>query len=190
MARQGYERASVAAIAAEAGLVPGLVHYHFQSKLQILVALVDLLHERLGARIQACRALSSDDSPRARLAGFLDAHVAIGPAADPQAVACWVTVAAESIREPEVQAVYQRVVESALEELTGLVRAVHESEGRRPDARDARRVAASLYAAIQGAFLLATAAPGAAPKGFAAPALHGMAEALLGPAPARKRVRA
>lgn len=190
MARQGYERASIAAIAAAAGLVPGLVHYHFQSKLDILVALVDLLRERLAARIEARLAAAGGGGPRARIAAFLDAHVATGPDADPEAVACWVAVAAEAIREPEVRAVYQRVVESALDELSELVRAVLESEGRRAPPVEVRSMAASLYAAIQGAFQLATAAPGATPRGFAAPALHRLAEALLGPGPARKRVRA
>ena len=189
MSRQGYERASVAAIAAEAGLVPGLVHYHFQSKLDILVALVDLLRERLAARIQACLAAAGDGGPRTRLGAFLDAHVATGPGADPRAVACWVSVAAEAIREPEVRAVYQRVVEAALDELSGLVSAVFASEGRRIAGLEARAMAASLYAAIQGAYQLATAAPDATPKGFAAPALHRLAEALLGPAPVRKRAR-
>lgn len=194
MARQGYERASVAAIASEAGLVPGLVHYHFQTKLEILVALVDHLHERLRARVQRFLAQATPEATaRARLAAFLDAHVATGADADRQAVACWVAVAAEAIREPEVRAVYQRVVTDALDELTGLVRAVLAGEGRPHRTLDARAIAASLYAAIQGAYQLATAAPGATPPGFAAPALHRMADALIGPAQApreRKRVRA
>ena len=32
MAKTGYERASIADIAAEAQLSPGLLHYHFKSK--------------------------------------------------------------------------------------------------------------------------------------------------------------
>ena len=40
MADRGYERASVTAIAKAAGLTPGLVHYHFHNKKEILLALV------------------------------------------------------------------------------------------------------------------------------------------------------
>src|SRR5688572_24235760 len=90
MARQGYERASVADIAAAARLAPGLVHYHFESKLDILLALLDELaaehHERLGAALDAAGA-----SPRARLAAFIDFHLSTR-SADPEALACWITL--------------------------------------------------------------------------------------------------
>ncbi|HEY4122015.1 MAG TPA: TetR family transcriptional regulator, partial [Byssovorax sp.] len=39
MAARGYERATVAQIAAEAGLAAGLVHYHFASKRDVLLTL-------------------------------------------------------------------------------------------------------------------------------------------------------
>lgn len=42
MARRGYARASIAAIAEEAGLTAGLVHYHFRNKQAIL--LLSLIH--------------------------------------------------------------------------------------------------------------------------------------------------
>lgn len=189
MARQGYERASVAAIAAEAGLVPGLVHYHFESKLEILLALVDVLHARLRERTASFMQRAGATDARARLEAFLDAHVATGAGADPSAVACWVAVAAEAIREPDVQAVYRRVVATELAELTALVGAARDGDGLPRDPAAARASAAALYAAIQGAYHLATAAPGVTPAGFAGPALRRMADALV-EAPARKRVRA
>ena len=43
MAREGYGHATVQAIAAEAGLAPGLIHYHFADKREILVELVETL---------------------------------------------------------------------------------------------------------------------------------------------------
>jgi TetR/AcrR family transcriptional repressor of bet genes len=42
MAKRGYAGASVATIAREAGLAPGLVHYYFESKQAILL---ELMHE-------------------------------------------------------------------------------------------------------------------------------------------------
>ena len=180
MARQGYEGASIAAVAAEAGLVPGLVHYHFDSKLAILIEVVGVLHDRLRERTARFLARAADD-PRARLDAFLDAHVATGPDADPAAVACWVALAAEAIRVPEVRDVYQQVVRAELAELERLVAAVQ------GDATGARASAAALYAAIQGAYQLATAAPGSTPAGFAAPALRRMADALTSPTRVRRR---
>jgi len=43
LSERGYERSSVQAIASAAGLSPGLVHYHFKNKLEILVELVERL---------------------------------------------------------------------------------------------------------------------------------------------------
>jgi len=43
MAKKGYDRASISEIAAAAGLAAGLVHYHFDSKLEILLAVLDRL---------------------------------------------------------------------------------------------------------------------------------------------------
>ena len=187
MAAQGYERASVAAVAAQAGLVPGLVHYHFGSKLEILVELVECLHERLRARVERFVQRAGADGARERLAAFLDAHVATGADADPAAVACWVSVASEAIREPDVQAVYRRVVTAQMQELGLLVAAARAEAGHPEDRAAARAAAAALYAAIQGAYQLGTAAPGAAPAGFAAPALRRMADALIADAPPEPR---
>ena len=40
MAKHGYDGASIADIARKAGLAPGLVHYHFDSKLEISIEAV------------------------------------------------------------------------------------------------------------------------------------------------------
>ena len=61
MAQRGYAGASVAAIAAQAGLSTGLVHYHFKHKRAILLALVASLAEQILARFEA---RSADLSPR------------------------------------------------------------------------------------------------------------------------------
>ena len=37
MAERGYEKATVSAIAQAAGLTPGLVHYHFKNKQEMLL---------------------------------------------------------------------------------------------------------------------------------------------------------
>src|SRR5436190_16616547 len=66
MSRAGYEHATVAAIAREARLSPGLIHYHFENKHEILIALVAGLVERRNRRLSARLAEAGTD-PRSRL---------------------------------------------------------------------------------------------------------------------------
>lgn len=174
MAAQGYEGASTQTIAAAARLSPGLVHYHFGSKLEILLALIDQLAERLKQRFE--RRAKSAASPRARLYAFIDAHLALGPDASLEAVACWVGIGAEALRQPAVQAAYQKAVRTHLDKLETLVHAVLHDEARATSA--AREIAAGLLAAIYGAYQLASAAV-SAPKGFAATAVRRMADGSI-----------
>lgn len=189
MAREGYERASVARIARAARLTPGLVHYHFASKGEILLALVGELEGRVARRAAGRVARVAAGSARAHLAAYLDAHLALGPGADAAAVACWVAVGAEAIRQPEVGRAYRGALERGVERLTALVRAVLVEEGRAT--RGARAMAAAIAAAIEGAYRLSAAAPGVLPAGSAAASLAAMVDGLVASAPlAAKTVRA
>jgi TetR/AcrR family transcriptional repressor of bet genes len=179
MAERGYERASVAEIAKAAGLSPGLVHYHFQDKQEILLTLVEQLSARARERVESRLARVKGDDARARVDAFLDAYLATGADADPAAVASWVTISAEAIQQPEVRAIYEKVVRSDLEHLEGLVAAV---SGK----RRARAVAAGLFAAIQGYFVLAASVPGLVPQGSAANTVKRMAAGLLDVAPSEE----
>ncbi|WP_224364635.1 TetR/AcrR family transcriptional regulator [Hyalangium versicolor] len=172
MAERGYERASVAEIAKAAGLSSGLVHYHFQDKQEILLTLVEQLSARVRERVASRLARVKGDDPRARVDAFLDAFLATGADADPASVASWVTISAEAIQQPEVRAIYEKVVRADLEQLEGLVAAV---AGK----RRARTVAAGLFAAIQGYFVLASSVPGLVPPGSAASTVKRMAAGLL-----------
>lgn len=182
MAERGYERASVQAIAKAAGLGAGLVHYHFDSKQGILLALVERLHETFEARF-AARHDPAADAPLDQLYAFLDARVARGKDADPKLVAAWVSIGAEAVHQDEVRAVYADVISRDVDVLRGLVAGALDAEGR--STRQARRVAVALLAAIEGIYQLAAAVPSTVPKGFAAPTLRTMARALLDEQPAR-----
>ena len=173
MAEQGYERASINDIAKTAGLASGLVHYHFKSKQEILLRLIDRLEALADERVQKRLAKATD--PLARVDAFIDAHLARSADADPAVVACWVAVAGESIRQPPVAEKYQQVVSRGLATLTGIVTECL------PEARvkSAPAIAAGLYAAIQGYFILAAAAPEAIPAGSAAPTVRQMARGLI-----------
>lgn len=176
MAARGYERASIAEVARAAGLTPGLVHYHFKDKQEILLGLVEHLAGRLQGRLEA-RLAKAGASPRARLDAFLDAHLALGDDADPKAVASWVALSVEALRQVEVRQAYERVVASELEQLEGLVRAALAEE--HGSSAGARAIAAALFAAIQGYFVLSATAPSVTPAGSAAAAVKRMAEGLL-----------
>jgi TetR/AcrR family transcriptional repressor of bet genes len=174
MAEQGYDGASINAIAEAAGLASGIVHYHFGSKQEILLALIEHLSERLRQRYE--RREHKASSPRARLYALLDAHVALGTDAEPLAVACWVAIGAEAVKRPEVRAAYCSALRIDLQIMEELVRGVLVDEARVQD--QAKELAAGLMAAIYGCYQLAIAAQ-AAPRGFAAPTLRQMADGLI-----------
>ena len=173
MAVHGYEGASTQNIAEAAGLAPGLLHYHFENKREILLALLDMLSARLQARFER---RADGGSPRARLYAFIDAHLALGADASPEAVACWVGIGAEALREKAVQVAYKRAVRASLDQLETLIRAVLADEQRA--LTGVSEMAAGLLSAIYGAYQLASVAQ-AAPKGFAAGAVRRMADGLI-----------
>lgn len=186
LAERGWAAATTAEIARAAGLAPGLVHYYFASKQEILLALVERLTATLEARFER-RRLRAGDDPRARLFALLDAHVAQGDDADPAAVASWAAIGAEAGHQPEVREVYARAVGGQLDALDALVSATLRQEGR--EVRGARRIAAGLLAAIEGAYRIAASAPGVLPDGFAAPTIRRIAEGLLASQPAAAGTR-
>jgi TetR/AcrR family transcriptional regulator, transcriptional repressor of bet genes len=174
MARKGYEGASIQEIASVAGLAPGLVHYHYKSKQEILLALLENLAERQARRLEEHLA---GVSGFAILDGFIDAHLALGRSADPEALACWIAFSAEAIRQEEVRKAFAGVVSRFVKQLEGLLQEGSQS-GAFPCA-DPESVACAIYAAIQGYYSLAATARSLIPKGSAAPAVRKMARSLL-----------
>ena len=174
MAAEGYAGASIQAIAAAAGLNPGLVHYHFKSKQQVLLHAIETLGQRVQRRFTARAARAGD--AWGRLDAFVDAHLALGKGADRRAVECWVAVGAEAARDADVRATYRDVVRAELTQLTDLLSAVLEAESRTTARVD--ELAAGLLSAIHGAYQLAVTAR-ATPTGFAAPTVKRMAQGLV-----------
>src|SRR5688572_28406912 len=123
MAERGYERASIAEIAKAAGLSPGLVHYHFTEKQEILLTLVEQLAASVRERVKALLERAKGGA-RGQVDAFLETFLATGDDADPASVAAWVTISAEAVRQPEVRAAYEKVVHADLAHLEELVGAV------------------------------------------------------------------
>ena len=180
MAESGYEGASIQAIARKAGITPGLVHYHFGGKHEILLALMDSLADGL-----AQRARLAVGAPRRRLTRRIEAWLALDATADPEAVACWVALGAAAVRMEEVRRVYRTFLEGAAGQVEDDIRAVLSDEGR--PTRGARRLASALVAALQGYLLLGVVAEGLVPRGSAAKTLGDMALASIDAVPVRSR---
>ncbi len=176
MARRGYEGATVADVARAAGLAPGLVHYHFQDKREILLGLVAALAAEALARGDRAVA-AAGPAPERRLTAWLEAFLSLDADPDPEAVACWVAVAAEAIRDEQVRGAFRRALSAQAAALRSLVGEALGARGR--DRRAAPRIAAALLAQVQGAFLLSATAPGATPRGSAAALASRTALALV-----------
>lgn len=162
MAERGYERASVAAIAAEAGLATGLVHYHFPRKQAILLALVARLTQSILERFEG----GGTDPLRAAIDALLNPD-----GGDPTGAACWAWVGAEARRLPEVGAAYAH----ALRQIeAGFVAALTEAGAAHPE-----QGARGLLLAVEGAWRVGYGAPDVLPPGSAATSVHALAEALL-----------
>ncbi len=182
MATRGYDGASIADIARRAKLAPGLVHYHFKNKLEILLAAIRMLADRHAAMLD--RALASVSDPTAQIAAIMDVHLGLGAQADPEALACWVLIGAEALRERRVRAEYERVLAAMAARIAGVIE--RGIAAKQFVAIDPAAGAAALVATIQGYYAVAAAARAVIPAGSAASCAMRMAEGLLH-APRRSR---
>ena len=181
IARRGYDKATIQAIAAQAGLAPGLIHYHFKNKQEILVSLIEAMAQAAHARYLAV--LGDQVEPLPRLRAYLHARLGLGEGAAPDIVAAWVMIGAEAVRQPEVRDVYGRMIADELALLTTLSGDCLRERGR--DAAVASTLAAGLAAMIEGAYQLSSAAADVMPRGYAAAAATSYAELAIAAAPAR-----
>lgn len=177
MAKRGYDGASIAEVARRARLTPGLVHYHFDNKLEILVEAVRVLGARHAQGLETALAAHAD--PLAQLAAFVDVHLGLGAAANPEALACWVLVCAEALRERRIRGEVERVLAGLTGRLAGILRSGHAA--RRLACPDPEAAAAALVATIHGYFTVAAIARDAIPSGTAARCTLRMAEGLVRP---------
>lgn len=164
MAEHGYEKATIQRIAQKAGLAPGLLHYHFKTKAEILLELVKTLaalsHQRY---VEFAENASTAEE---KLHAYINARLGKGQGADPRAVAAWVVIGAEAVRQPDVRAVFQVAVQSEMILVHGLLTSC--LKDKRKQIKNVQRLTAGLLAFMEGAFQLASAAPDVMPTGYAA----------------------
>jgi len=173
MAKSGYDGASVQAIAKQAGLSAGLLHHHFENKAGVLEALLSLLEERVQARARALSARRR--GAWGRLEAWVDAHLATGADADPNAVGAWVWIGAEALKGGTVRALFEQAMRRRKTELSALLDAAASDRGVRIDADG---LATTVLATVEGFYRLAASSDVVEP-GAASASVHRMLERIM-----------
>jgi TetR/AcrR family transcriptional repressor of bet genes len=176
MAKRGYDGASVAEVAKAARLAPGLVHYHFKNKHEILLAVLHELAERHLAGLEARLGEAAGDA-QAELGAFIDYHLGLGADADAERLACWILLSGEALRDAKVRAGLEKTLDAIGARLAAVIRRGVEARAFSCERVDV--AASALLASIQGYYVLAATARRLIPKGSAALATRQMAEGLL-----------
>ncbi len=161
MANHGFAGATISSVAAEAGIAPGLVHHHFESKAELLHCLVMDLMARFRRRLQRY-----EGDAGAPLDAYIDAALKLDESADQVAARCWVGVLAEAVREPSLFAQMRRLIDS---EIAGIQR-------RSGDELSAQE-AGAILAFVIGSLVVGAFAPRKT-AGFAAPGLRRLVAAM------------
>ncbi|MDX2235789.1 MAG: TetR/AcrR family transcriptional regulator [Hyphomonadaceae bacterium] len=152
VAREGLEAASVKSIAAEAGVTPGLMHYHFPCKEALMEA---ALRRGLEEYVEVSRARRAKHSGEALLdAFFADARAAATVDADFFRVR--LAFAARALTHPALAVVLRTLTDAAVEE-TALTLAA--AAGRDVPTDHDRLTARALKAAFDGYMLAALTDP-------------------------------
>lgn len=160
MAEHGYAGATIAAVAAEAGVAPGLVHHHFESKAELLSSLLQQLVTGFRQRIHAQE--TQGDS----LLAYADAALKLDARSDLIAAKCWVGVFAEAVRDPTLFAQMRRLVDSEISSIQ-----------QRSGQRLSDQQAGSVLAFVIGSLVVGAFAPRKT-AGFAAPGLRTLLGAM------------
>jgi len=174
MADEGYAKATIQAIARQAGLKSGLIHYHFKNKQEMLIELV----KQVSAVVQGRYELLAADArtPKEKLKAFIDARLAKGTGESPTAVAAWVVIGTEAIRQPEVRHEYEKIIAAQQQQLEQLIAAANTT--RRVNSQT-KKLAAIILAAMEGAFKLSVSAGQLMPEGYAAETLFKLLQTQL-----------
>ncbi len=160
LADHGYAGATVAAVAAEAELGQGLIHYHFKNKEELLFALLKLLVSGFRQRVRFHQTVEDP------LIAYADGALSLGETADHIAARCWVGLFAEAIRNPALFRQFRRLIDNEISTIQKASRGALSTQ-------DASAVLAfTIGSLVMGAFAPRKTA------GFAAPALRRIIAAM------------
>ncbi|MEO6950873.1 MAG: TetR family transcriptional regulator [Polyangia bacterium] len=172
LATGSFAEISVAELAREAGVAPGLVHHYFRDKEAVLLVAVERMTVGLEVRLVE-RLRAAGGVAKARVHAFIDAWLSPDAGANPRAAFAWVAIGDEARRRPDVQALYVAAFERAIDRLR-----LEVSQWLSPlKHRRAGKIARVVMIAIEGA--LRVGAAGALEAGSAAPLVRGIVDALV-----------
>lgn len=172
LAGGSFSEISVAEMAREAALAPGLVHHYFRDKEAVLVVAVERMAIELELRL-VDKLQSAGEAGKARVHAFIDAWLSAEAGANPRAAFAWVAIGDEARRRPDVRRIYVAAFERATLHLTDEMK--HWLSPLRQ--RRASKIARAVMVAIEGA--LRVGAAGGLEAGTAAPLVRGIADALV-----------
>ena len=155
----GQGGATIAAVAAEASIAPGLVHHYFESKQDLYEALLQELLAGFRHRVEARPGTDA-------LGAYVDAALAVDERSDIDAARAWVGIFAEALGEPTLFAKVRRMMDVEVA-----------SVERRARGSLSASDASAVVAFIVGALVFGAFAPRKT-SGFAAPSLHRMMAGL------------
>lgn len=155
----GQGGATVAAVAAEAGIAPGLVHHYFRDKQELYEALLAELLAEFRRRVEA----SPESDP---LEAYVSAALSLDERSDVAAARAWVGVFAEGLADPALFAKVRRMMDAEI---------VHVE--RRAAGTLSTAEASAVMAFVVGALVFGAFAPRKT-AGFAAPGLSRMITGL------------
>lgn len=161
LASRGYAGATVAAVATEAGIAPGLIHHYFESKAELLSSLLRELLVRFRGRVAHYEEREGD-----ALRAYVDGALKLDARADRLAARCWVGILAEAVRDPALFAQIRRLLDTEIQSII-----------RRSGNALSDREASGVLAFVIGSLVLGAFAPRKT-AGFAAPILLRMVAAM------------
>ncbi len=147
MSRKGYGGTTMKDIAAEAGIAPGLIHYYFDSKEDLLLAVTGSLCVRMRADSERAFAASGDLPPIARAWAALSATRDHLDQPDQQRL--FLETVTLALGEPRVRAQLAQLYEGLLDASTAMVEELS-SQVPTPPPVPLRDFASVLVAAIDG----------------------------------------
>ncbi|MEQ9321217.1 MAG: TetR/AcrR family transcriptional regulator [Polyangiaceae bacterium] len=166
LARDGLGGATVAAVATEAGVAPGLIHHHFDDRSDLVRELVRELARKFRNE------LPDEDDPQLFLDLYVTAALGRRGARRRQTARAWVGIFAEAVRRSDVRELVRRALDAELTRLASIARRAGLSSS------EAEQLAAGVIATIAGALLFGAIMPTRA-QGFAAPWLASAIRARL-----------
>lgn len=163
LADHGFAGATIAAVAQEAGITPGLIHHHFSNKEELLTTLLQTLTTTFRTRVAT---YEEGGDP---LLAYIDGALALDDTADITAARCWVGLFAEAIRNPTLFKRFRRLIDTEIEAIQ-----------RRSNHDLSNQDAGAILAFVIGSLVVGAFAPRKT-SGFAAPGLRTLVTALRTP---------